>query len=73
MINPYFYEIYASPFTATKTLGIQLDVKIVLDSFKQLSSLHDIILVEGIGGAMTPILKDYFVTDLIKEMNLETK
>ena len=72
LVNPYFFEIPASPFTATKTLGIQLDVKIVLDSFKQLSSLHDIMLVEGIGGAMTPILKDYFVTDLIKEMNLET-
>jgi len=72
LINPYFFEIYASPFTATKSLGIQFDVKTVLDSFKQLTSLHDIMLVEGIGGAMTPILKNYFVTDLIKEMNLET-
>ncbi len=71
LINPYFFEIYASPFTATKSLGIQFDVKVVLDSFKQLTSLHDIMLVEGIGGAMTPILKNYFVTDLIKEMNLE--
>jgi dethiobiotin synthetase len=72
LINPYFFEIYASPFTATKSLGIQFDVKVVLDSFKKLTSLHDIVLVEGIGGAMTPILKNYFVTDLIKEMNLET-
>ncbi|HSG73958.1 MAG TPA: dethiobiotin synthase [Nitrosopumilaceae archaeon] len=72
LVNPYFFEIYASPFTATKSLGIQFDVKIVLNSFKQLASLHDIMLVEGIGGAMTPILKNYFVTDLIKEMNLET-
>ena len=45
--------------------------KTVIDSFKQLTSF-DILLVEGIGGAMTPILKDYFVTNLIKEMNLET-
>jgi len=72
LVNPYFFEIYASPFTATKSLGIQFDVKTVLDSFKKLTSLHDIMLVEGIGGAMTPILKNYFVTDLIKEMNLET-
>jgi dethiobiotin synthetase len=72
LINPYFFEIYASPFTATKSLGIQFDVKVVIDSFKKLTSLHDIVLVEGIGGAMTPILKNYFVTDLIKEMNLET-
>jgi len=72
LVNPYFFEIPASPFTATKNLGIKFDVKTVLDSFKQLSSIHDILLVEGIGGVMTPILKDYFVTNLIKEMNLET-
>ena len=29
-------------------------------------------LVEGMGGIMTPILKDYFVTDLIKNMNIPT-
>ena len=72
LINPYFYEIPASPFTATQTLGIKFNVKTVLDSFKQLTSLHDIMLVEGMGGVMTPILKNYFVTDLIKEMNLDT-
>jgi len=72
LVNPYFFEIPASPFTATQTLGIKFNVKIVLDSFKQLSALHDIMLVEGMGGVMTPILKNYFVTDLIKEMNLET-
>ena len=72
LVNPYFFKIPASPFTATKNLGIKFDLKVVMDSFKQLSSMHDIMLVEGIGGVMTPILKDYFVTNLIKEMNLET-
>ena len=72
LVNPYFFLIPASPFTATKNLGTKVDVKIVLNCFKQLSSLHEILLVEGIGGAMTPILQDYFVTNLIKDMNLET-
>jgi len=72
LVNPYFFLIPASPFTATKNLGINVDVKIVLNCFKQLSSLHEILVVEGIGGAMTPILQDYFVTNLIKDMNLET-
>jgi len=72
LVNPYFFLIPASPFTATKNLGTKVDVKIVLNCFKQLSSMHEILLVEGIGGAMTPILQDYFVTNLIKDMNLET-
>ena len=72
LLNPYFFPIPASPFTASKNLGIKVDLKIVMNSFKQLSSLHDVLLVEGIGGIMTPILEDYFVIDLIKNMNLET-
>ncbi len=72
LVNPYFFLIPASPFTATKELGIKVDIKIVLNCFKQLSSMHEIMLVEGIGGIMTPILQDYFVTNLIKDMNLET-
>lgn len=72
LVNPYFFQIPASPFTATKNLGTKIDLKIVLNCFKQLSSLHEILLVEGIGGAMTPILQNYFVTNLIKDMNLET-
>ena len=29
-------------------------------------------LVEGMGGIMTPILKDYYITNLIKEMKIPT-
>jgi dethiobiotin synthetase len=72
LLNPYFFPIPASPFTASRNLGIRVDVKIVMNSFKKLSSLHDVLLVEGIGGIMTPILENYFVINLIKNMDLET-
>ena len=29
-------------------------------------------LIEGMGGTMTPILKNYFITDLIKDMKIPT-
>ncbi len=72
LINPFFFPIPASPFTATQNLGIEVDVGIVIDSFKKLRTIHDVLLVEGMGGIMTPILHDYFITNLIKDMNLET-
>ena len=72
LVNPYFFPIPASPFTAMQNLSVSIDVEIVLNNFKKLARLHDVLLVEGIGGIMTPILKNYFVTNLIKEMNLET-
>ena len=72
LINPQFFPIPASPYTAWKKLKIKPKVATVLSSFKKLSKLHDTILVEGMGGVMTPILKDYFITNLIKEMKIPT-
>jgi dethiobiotin synthetase len=72
LINPYFFPIPASPYTATQNLGIKVDIDVALDSFKKLKTIHDVLLVEGMGGILTPILQDYFITNLIKDMNLET-
>lgn len=72
LLNPYFFSIPASPFSAAKKLGITIDNNIVLERFKKLRHLHDVMLVEGIGGILTPILHDYYVINMIKDMNLET-
>ncbi|WP_148704162.1 dethiobiotin synthase [Nitrosopumilus piranensis] len=72
LVNPQFFLIPASPYTAWKKLKIKPKVSTVLSSFKKLSKLHKVILVEGMGGIMTPILKDYYITNLIKEMKIPT-
>ncbi len=70
LMNPQFFKMAASPYTASKSLKVKVRVNSVLTNFKKLSKLHSMLLVEGMGGIMTPILKNYFVTDLIKEMQL---
>ncbi len=70
LINPQFFKIPASPYTAWKKLKIKPKVPTILSSFKKLSKLHETILVEGMGGIMTPILKDYHITNLIKAMKI---
>lgn len=72
MINSYFFPIPASPYTAANKLNASIDTNLVLQSFEKLQKLHRVVLVEGIGGILTPILKDYCVADMIKEMNLDT-
>ena len=72
LINPQFFPIPASPYTAWKKLKTKPKISTILSSFKKLSKLHDTMLVEGMGGVMTPILKDYFITDLIKQMKIPT-
>ena len=72
LLNPQFFPIPASPYTASKTLDMNVDVETVLEKFEELKKLHDMMLVEGMGGIMTPLLENYFVADLIRDMNLQT-
>jgi dethiobiotin synthetase len=72
LLNPQFFPISASPYTAWKKLKIKPKIPLILSSFKKLSQNHKMLLVEGMGGTMTPILKDYFVANLIKDMKIPT-
>ena len=72
LLNPQFFPISASPYTAWKKLKIKPKISLILSSFKKLSQKHEMMLVEGMGGTMTPILKNYFVADLIKDMKIPT-
>ena len=70
MANPQFLPVPASPFTAGADLDVKPDIPAVMRSFLDLGSRHQVLLVEGIGGIMTPILQNYFVADLIRQMQL---
>ena len=72
LVNPYYFEIPTSPYDACKQLNLEIDISKVIDSYTQLASIHDMVIVEGIGGIMTPISKNYFVSDLISDLNLES-
>ena len=72
LVNPFFSPIPASPYTAAKNSGTKININHVLDSYEKLSKIHDVILVEGIGGIMTPILKKFSIIDLIKELHTNT-
>ena len=70
LVNPYFFEIPTSPYDACKQLNREIDISKVINSYKQLTSIHDVVIVEGIGGIMTPISKNYFVSDLIADLQM---
>ena len=72
LVNPYYFEIPTSPYDACKQLNLEIDISNVIESYKKLTSIHDVVIVEGIGGIMTPISKNYFVSDLISDLQLES-
>jgi dethiobiotin synthetase len=64
----YQFSLPAAPFVANKLQTIDID-KIILHKNKLLQK-YDIILIEGAGGLMVPINKNYFMIDLIKDLNV---
>ena len=69
-ITAYTFALPAAPFCADTTQTIRIDK--IIEKYHTLSKLCDILLVEGAGGLLVPITKDYTMIDLIKELNIKT-
>jgi dethiobiotin synthetase len=69
-ITPYCFETPAAPLVASEMEGRAIGIGIIKDEFNLLLKTYGTIIVEGIGGILVPIKKDYFVIDLIRELNL---
>lgn len=70
-INPVFLPLEASPLAASRALNMDIKLDEVFSAFKRLTGKHEFVVVEGIGGVMVPIKQNYFVIDMIKEMNIQ--
>ncbi|HIP28495.1 MAG TPA: dethiobiotin synthase [Sulfurovum sp.] len=69
-ICAYTFALPAAPFCADieQTISIQH----IIDKHNELAKLCDILLVEGAGGLMVPITKEYMMINLIKDLNAKT-
>jgi len=69
-INPVWYRTPASPYTAAIVENRPPDTALIRETFERLRSRHRSIIVEGVGGWMVPIDRDYFVADMAVEFGL---
>lgn len=71
LVCPHRYTMAASPYTAWIRGGEpKPDINRVLECYEEIEGMHDVVVVEGIGGVMTPILRSYSVADLIADMGI---
>src|SRR3990167_2155347 len=70
LINPYYLKKPLAPLTASEIEGVKIDITAIKNAFEELSRRHDIVIVEGIGGLLVPLTEDYFVSDLILELDI---
>src|SRR3972149_2117218 len=70
LINPCYFKKPLAPLTASEIEGVQIDIAAIKNAFDELCKRHEIVIVEGIGGLLVPLTEDYFVSDLILELDI---
>ena len=63
-VNPCWFRTPVAPFAASLVEHTKVDLKQLLDTFGELQDRFDIVIVEGVGGWLVPILRDQFISDL---------
>jgi len=69
-INPVRYQEPLAPWVATERSGCEINWEDMQRAYADLAQTHQGMIVEGIGGVMVPLMRDYFVLDLMVDMNL---
>lgn len=69
-ISPCCFENPIAPLPASEIEGISVDFERIQKAYTDLSKNYDVIIVEGIGGLLVPIKRDYFVLDLARDFGL---
>jgi dethiobiotin synthetase len=60
-----------APTVAARRAGIKIDLDLVWRAFDEIVAAHDVVVVEGIGGLLCPILdREFRVADLAARMGL---
>ena len=69
-INPVWLKTPATPLSASLIEQVVIDEQRLIDALRTLEDRFDFVLVEGVGGWLVPIRRDFFVSDLAAQMKL---
>jgi dethiobiotin synthetase len=69
-INPVYLRRPLAPLVAARLENRRIDLRKVFSSYELLVANHQPILIEGAGGLLVPIKRNYFVSDLAKQFGL---
>ncbi|EIW20980.1 MULTISPECIES: dethiobiotin synthase [Pelosinus] len=70
LVNPVCLAPALTPAVAAAISGVTINIQDFITSFQQLTQLHNPVIVEGVGGIVAPLWKNYTVTDLMAELAL---
>jgi dethiobiotin synthetase len=71
LLNPVWLRPPLAPYAAAMLENRPIDVNAVQKAYHDLAANHDLVFVEGAGGLLVPILRDYNFRDLAVDLKLE--
>lgn len=69
-VCPYRFPKPLAPLVASELSGGEIDIGKIKEAYRKLQSAHDIVIVEGAGGLLVPILENYLMSDLASDLGL---
>ena len=70
LTNPVRLKTPLAPSVASSIERKEIQIKKIKEAYIEMQKHYDFIIVEGIGGLLVPITNDYFVANLIRDLNL---
>jgi dethiobiotin synthetase len=70
LVNPIWLHTPLAPYTAAMIENRWIDIPALRGSFARLAAKHAMVIVEGAGGLLVPILPDYDFRNLARDFEL---
>ncbi len=70
LINPYYLKHPLAPLVAFGLEKTKFSKQRIIKAFERLKEKHEFIIIEGLGGLLVPIAKGYFVSDLVRDLDI---
>ena len=69
-VNPVWLRAPTAPYTASLIENRAVDLDLIRETFARLCARHAAVLVEGVGGWLVPVRRDFTMADLAAEWRL---
>ena len=69
-VNPLALREPVSPHLAAAHAGVEIGLAPLHDAFERLRAVHDVVLVEGVGGWLVPLSRGLMASDIARQWQL---
>ena len=69
-INPYRFLPAIAPHIAAEQSGMTINLEVIKNAYQQLTTVAEVVIVEGAGGFMVPLNQTQTLADLALQLNI---